>query len=92
MQYRVPCIGSRSGGVPEIITHNKTGWLFTPKSTQELAQQMSTVWTLKIHSPDSLNEITENALRMVYKRFTLDAQLGALTTCYTSVQSTDTHV
>ncbi len=37
MAYRVPVIGSRVGGIPEMIVHEATGLLVAPHAPQELA-------------------------------------------------------
>lgn len=34
----VPAIGSRIGGIPEIIEEGKTGYIFTPQNDKELSQ------------------------------------------------------
>lgn len=40
MAAGVPCIASVVGGIPEIITDNKTGFLVPPKDEQALAKKM----------------------------------------------------
>lgn len=37
MACEIPCIGTRVGGIPEIITHNRTGLLVEPESSAELS-------------------------------------------------------
>lgn len=34
----VPAIGSRIGGIPEIIEEGKTGYIFTPQNDKELSE------------------------------------------------------
>ncbi|MFC3771473.1 glycosyltransferase family 4 protein [Paenibacillus sp. GCM10012303] len=41
MAARIPVIASNAGGIPEMIIHNKTGFLFSPGNSNELAETMS---------------------------------------------------
>lgn len=45
MSHGKPVIGSRIGGIPEIVRHDQTGLLVEPGDSQELANQMSALWT-----------------------------------------------
>lgn len=40
-----PVIGSKIGGIPEIVRHDQTGLLFEPGDTEGLANRMSDLWT-----------------------------------------------
>ncbi|MCG6937297.1 MAG: glycosyltransferase family 4 protein [Gammaproteobacteria bacterium] len=44
MRAGVAVIGSNSGGVPEIIEHNKTGLLFESRNEEDLYQKISTLY------------------------------------------------
>ena len=37
----VPVVGARRGGIPEMIEHGSTGWLFEPSRVQTLADRLS---------------------------------------------------
>jgi len=37
----VPVAASRAGGIPELVEHGKTGWLFDPKSISSIAETLS---------------------------------------------------
>ncbi|MBQ2423820.1 MAG: glycosyltransferase [Alistipes sp.] len=50
----IPTIGARIGGIPEIVEPNKTGYLFTPKSVEELI--------LAIQTMESLDSVQYNTL------------------------------
>jgi glycosyltransferase involved in cell wall biosynthesis len=42
--YGKPVIGSRIGGIPEMIEHGRTGLLFTPGQADELAECLRMLW------------------------------------------------
>ena len=44
MAHSVPTIGSNFGPVPEVISHNKTGVLFKPDSSADIAQTIISVY------------------------------------------------
>lgn len=81
MAAGVPCIGADSGGIPEIITHNETGWLYTPKNPQALAQ----VLIAAMQDRTKRRQIQKNALRMVGERFTIEQQVNHLLRIYQEV-------
>jgi glycosyltransferase involved in cell wall biosynthesis len=41
MATRTPVIGSRIGGIPELVQEGRTGYLFEPGDAQDLAEKMS---------------------------------------------------
>lgn len=41
MACGVPVIGTRVGGVPDLIQHGQTGWLISPGADQEAAQRLN---------------------------------------------------
>lgn len=41
MACGVPVVGTRVGGVPDLIQHGQTGWLIAPGADQEAAQRLS---------------------------------------------------
>jgi glycosyltransferase involved in cell wall biosynthesis len=47
MAYGLPVIGSKRGGIPEMVTDGVTGFLFEPESPGELAQVMSAAYLRK---------------------------------------------
>ena len=58
--FGIPVIASKIGGVPELVEHNFTGWLFEPGNRQELKN-------LILLNKDNLNEIKENCLKKARK-------------------------
>lgn len=64
-----PVIGSKSGGIPDIIEDGKTGLLFHPDDTGELAEKL--LLTLQ-HKESTLSRV-EAARQKVEKAHTIDA-------------------
>ncbi len=54
--YGTPVIGSRMGGIPELIKEGETGLLFEPGNAEELTQKLSYL----LDNPDILSKFTEN--------------------------------
>ncbi len=44
MACETPCIGTRVGGIPEIINHNKTGLLVEPESSVNLSEAIARLY------------------------------------------------
>lgn len=55
----IPVIASNSGGIPEMVTHCRTGYLFEQGNRAELQQLLSHV----ARNPDCLDLLSENARR-----------------------------
>jgi glycosyltransferase involved in cell wall biosynthesis len=56
LAYRVPVIGSRIGGIPEIIDHGVNGLLFQPGNSDELASVIEEV----AREPEIIQRLAEN--------------------------------
>lgn len=54
--YGTPVIGSRMGGIPELIDEGRTGLLFESGNADELMQKLSFL----LDNPDRLEEFTKN--------------------------------
>lgn len=50
MSYNLPCIGTNTCAMPEIISHERTGYIVSPGSTDELIEAMSRVATDPEHA------------------------------------------
>lgn len=65
MASGVPTIGTDAGGVPELITHGKTGWLVAPKSPDALADAIQSIAT----DPALAARLGEAGQRLIEARF-----------------------
>ena len=79
--FDVPTIGENSGGLPEIITHGETGWLYSEGDFHKLAICIEDLF----NSFQEVKQIGENAGRMVRDRFTMDQQIAQLLEIYRDV-------
>lgn len=68
MYSSCPVIGSNSGGIPDIIDHEMTGFLFNPQSPEELAEMILKTLTLEA----ATMERVYGAREMVKKYHTID--------------------
>lgn len=59
----IPVIGSDSGGIPEMVTHCKTGYLFQQGNQGELQQILAHV----ARNPDCLDVLSKNARKDVQR-------------------------
>jgi glycosyltransferase involved in cell wall biosynthesis len=65
MAMRRPVIACNTGGVPEIITHGKDGWLVEPQSSEQVAEAL----TALLQDPGLRRRIGEAARETVRARF-----------------------
>lgn len=60
----VPAIGSRIGGIPEIINEGKTGYIFKPHNTTELTEKIAKASDL---SAEVYQQMSDNAISFAHK-------------------------
>ena len=51
-----PAIGAHIGGIPEIILQGRTGYLFTPKSVEELATAVNAMESLSTEDYQAMRD------------------------------------
>jgi glycosyltransferase involved in cell wall biosynthesis len=71
-------VGSRVGGTPELIEHNRTGLLFEAGNTSELAQALSSLAS----NATRCRELGDSATRFVHERFTIAIAAARLAAIY----------
>lgn len=76
-----PVIGSKMGGIPEQIEHEKTGLLFEPKNVEELAGCI-----LKMYkNPNSVIEFGKNAKQKAVNQYCKERYYNEILQIYKSV-------
>ena len=60
----VPAIGSRIGGIPEIIKENETGYIFEPRNIEELTANIATAASL---SNNEYKRISDNTITFAHE-------------------------
>lgn len=72
-----PVIGSKVGGIPEWLTDSETGYLITPRSSEEISTRI-----LKLLSNESLLKNMGENSRNVSERFTIEENVRKLEMAY----------
>ena len=68
-----PIVGTRVGGLPEVVLHQKTGLLVDKGDSHGLAQAISHL----LEHPEDTVQMGQEARRMVKKTFGLDRCIDA---------------
>ncbi|MBK8189834.1 MAG: glycosyltransferase family 4 protein [Vampirovibrionales bacterium] len=84
MAAGAPCIGADSGGIPEIIAHERTGLLYPCGDARALAAALARYW----REPDLRRTLANNAGRAAAQRFTIETQMQALRAVYDAALTT----
>ncbi len=79
LQRGKPVIGSRIGGIPELIIEGETGWLFNPRDVEDLASKLILARDLPA---SRLREMGGSAREYVGKEFTRARYYESMTSLY----------
>ncbi len=74
-----PVIASNIGGIPEIVKHGKTGLLFTPENTAEMAEKIFQLW----NNPSKTIALGMRACQYAETKFAPDLHYQRLFRVYT---------
>lgn len=74
MASALPVVGTRVGGVPDLIEPGRTGWLVAPGDFQGIANRVAHVF----ESPGELEAMRQAARARVVERFNLDGSVAAI--------------
>ncbi len=77
-----PVIGSNIGGIPEIILHGKTGYIFEPKNVNQLSDLIQSANKIDI---DSYVQMSRNSYKFAEENFSADIYYNKLMDVYNSV-------
>jgi glycosyltransferase involved in cell wall biosynthesis len=81
MSMRKPVIACNSGGVPEIITHGRDGWLVEERSTEAVATAITTL----LNDGELCRQLGARARETVRDRFSPRQQCAAVAQRYASL-------
>lgn len=76
-----PVIGSRRGGIPELVQEGKTGWLFEPSKPDSLTAALTQALT----NEDRIMNYGTNAYNLVMNRYSPKQHYEALHSIYQSL-------
>lgn len=83
MLLRVAAVGTKTGGVPDLITHEKTGLLVLPRDPESLARGI-----LRLLDDPKLSEsLAEAAHKHVCENFSADQMVEKTMDCYRKIVS-----
>jgi len=78
MGFGLPVVGSRIGGLPEVIVHGRTGLLFEPGDAADLARKLKALW----HDRATCESMGRAARDWVLTQYSPRAFLGRLLAAY----------
>jgi glycosyltransferase involved in cell wall biosynthesis len=81
MAMRKPVIACNTGGVPEIITHGRDGWLVAERSHEAVATAMAAL----LKDGELCRQMGARARQTVRERFSPRQQSAAVTQRYASL-------
>jgi glycosyltransferase involved in cell wall biosynthesis len=70
--YGRPVIASRTGGLPEIVAHGRTGWLVEPGNSEDLAKHIERF----IRNGAAIEEMGKAARDLVFSEFTQEKMVA----------------
>jgi starch synthase len=78
MAMRLPAIGSRWFGIPDIVAHEETGFIVEPRDVADLSRAIERLAT----SPELARRMGQNGYERAMKLFTADAVAAAYERIY----------
>jgi glycosyltransferase involved in cell wall biosynthesis len=78
MACGVPVLGSRVGGVPELVVHGETGWLFEPRDDDALTRLFGAVFD----DPAAAHALKPAARRMAERHVAPDVIAASFRACF----------
>lgn len=83
MAHAKPIVASRIGGIPELVRHDETGFLFNPKNAQELSSRIKVL----LGDSDLRKKFGGEARRIVETQYSLARHGASLLSLYESLIS-----
>jgi glycosyltransferase involved in cell wall biosynthesis len=82
--YGKPVIGTRIGGIPELITEGEHGYLVDPGAKDQLREAIYKLWNHR----DAQRTMGRNARRLVETKFAQSSRTTSLLNIYNSLRGT----
>lgn len=79
MALRRPVLATYVGGIPELVIHNQTGWLFPAGSVEELAAAIAELFSKPL---DELQNMGNAGYTLVTQRHAVDTEAAKLGTLF----------
>ena len=76
--HSLPVVGTRVGGIPEIVHHNENGFLFSPESAEELAGYLNQL----IKDKELCVKMGNESFRIAEEKFNIEKQTKLLADRY----------
>lgn len=87
MACGVPCIGTRTGGIPEVIQHGETGYMCEIGDTEGIAQQ-----ALSLLQDDALHrKMAQRSMQVVNEQFSSEEIVSQYEAIYYDILRDDKH-
>jgi glycosyltransferase involved in cell wall biosynthesis len=83
MAHAKPIVASHIGGIPELVRHGQTGFLFEPRNTQQLSSHIRTL----LSDPDMRRQFGMAARKTAETEYSLERHGAALLALYQSLAS-----
>jgi glycosyltransferase involved in cell wall biosynthesis len=81
MACGIPVLASRVGGVPELVAHGETGWLFEPRDDAALTKLLAAVFD----DPAAAHAMKPAARRMAEQRVVPEVVAADFRACFTAL-------
>jgi glycosyltransferase involved in cell wall biosynthesis len=81
MAQRKAVVGSRAGGVIEMVVEGVTGYTFPPGDSEDLSQKMLTL----LADPQLSKRMGSSGYRRLEDSFTISSYMSQIHTCYTAI-------
>jgi glycosyltransferase involved in cell wall biosynthesis len=86
--YGKPVVGTRIGGIPEMITEGKHGYLVDPESPEQLRAAIRRLW----HNREAQAAMGRHARQLIEGKFAQHTRTASLLNIYESVCRSNSHV
>lgn len=84
MSCGTPVVTFKTGGIPEIVTHKKTGYIADYKNLQDLINGVEYILGL---TNNEIEEMSQNSIQRIEKNFTLDIMVNNYLNLYQKILS-----